>query len=228
MAIFKLTNKLLFPPPHLAEPDGLLAVGGDLRVERLLEAYSRGIFPWYEEPSPILWWSPDPRFVLFPDELRISRSLRQTIKNRIYATTTDKAFEEVIRGCAEVERKGSYGTWLTDEMIEAYIALHCLGFAHSVESWYEDELAGGLYGVALGAVFFGESMFTKKSNASKVAFVKTVQKLKDWGFVIIDCQIVTRHLFSLGARTIRRSLFLEILTKALSKKTASWGHNFSE
>lgn len=226
MAIFKLNNKPSFPPPQFADPDGLLAVGGDLSSERLLEAYSNGIFPWYVESSPILWWSPDPRFVLFPDELKISRSLKQTIKKGFFTITTDRAFEMVIKCCAEIERKGSHGTWLTDEMIKAYNNLHHLGYAHSIESWHEGELAGGLYGVAMGAVFFGESMFTKKSNASKVAFVKTVQKLKDWGFVIIDCQIVTRHLLSFGARTIPRSQFLAILTKALKKKTSPWGQGF--
>lgn len=226
MAIFKLNNKPSFPPPQFADPDGLLAVGGDLSSERLLEAYSNGIFPWYVESSPILWWSPDPRFVLFPDELKISRSLKQTIKKGFFTITTDRAFDMVIKCCAEIERKGSHGTWLTDEMIEAYINLHRLGYAHSIESWHEGELAGGLYGVAMGAVFFGESMFTKKSNASKVAFVRTVQKLKDWGFVMIDCQIVTRHLFSFGARTIPRNQFLEILTKALKKRTSPWGLGF--
>lgn len=227
MPVFILNNnKNIFPHPHLANPDGLLAVGGDLSSERLLEAYSRGIFPWYEESSPILWWSPDPRFILFPDELRVSRSLKQSIKKGLFTITTDKAFKEVIECCAQVKRKDSHGTWITQDMIRAYINLHHLGYAHSVESWYEGHLAGGLYGVAIGAVFFGESMFAKKSNASKVAFVKTVEKLKEWGFVIIDCQIPTEHLSRFGARAIRRSLFIDILSKALSKKTSPWGQDF--
>lgn len=215
MPIFQLTDKLLFPPPQLAEEDGLLAIGGDLSSERLLEAYSKGIFPWYVESSPILWWSPDPRLVLFPEELRISRSLKQLIKKDFFKITTDKAFEEVINNCANIQRKGSYGTWLTNDMIYAYIKLHQLGYAHSVESWHEGQLVGGLYGVALGGVFFGESMFTKMSNASKVAFVKTVEMLKSQGFVIIDCQVVTKHLINMGARTIPRSQFLRILEIAL-------------
>ncbi len=226
MAIFKLTEKPIFPPPHLADNDGLLAVGGDLSVERILEAYSNGIFPWYIGYSPILWWSPDPRLVLFPEELKISRSLKQTIKKGIFKITTDKAFAEVITNCARIKRKGSEGTWLTDEMIRAYIQLHELNYAHSVESWYDEELVGGLYGIAMGGIFFGESMFTKMSNASKVAFVEIVQKLNTWRFIIIDCQVVTRHLISMGARTIPRSLFLKILKKALKKHTEKWGTGF--
>ncbi len=226
MAIFQLTDRRIFPPPQLAEADGLLAVGGDLSSERLLEAYSKGIFPWYVESSPILWWSPDPRLVLFPKELKISRSLKQVIKKGSFKITTDRAFEEVINNCAHIQRKGSYGTWLTDEMIIAYIKLHDLGYAHSVESWHEGELVGGLYGVALGGVFFGESMFTKMSNASKVAFVKIVENLKSQGFVIIDCQVVTKHLINMGARTIPRSQFIRILKTALKKKTDKWVNSF--
>lgn len=226
MPIFQLTDKLLFPPPQLAEEDGLLAIGGDLSSERLLEAYSKGIFPWYVESSPILWWSPDPRLVLFPEELQIPRSLKQVIKKDFFKITTDKAFEDVINNCAHIQRKGSHGTWLTKDMILAYIKLHHLGYAHSVESWHEGELVGGLYGVALGGVFFGESMFTKMSNASKVAFVKTVQRLKSQGYIIIDCQVVTKHLMNMGARTIPRSQFLRILKIALKKQTEKWGSSF--
>lgn len=226
MAIFYLNSELSFPPPHFAEPDGLLAIGGDLSSERLLEAYSKGIFPWYIESSPILWWSPDPRFVLFPDELTISRSLKQLIKKDVFRITTDMAFNEVIKSCAVVERKGSHGTWLTDEMIDAYIRLHRLGYAHSVESWHEGELAGGLYGVAMGAVFFGESMFSIKSNASKVAFAKTVVKLKEWGFRIIDCQVETQHLYRFGARLIPGKEFQQILAESLKKEPLPWGTGF--
>ncbi len=226
MAIFQLNNKPVFPPPHFADEDGLLAVGGCLSAERLLEAYSKGIFPWYVESSPILWWSPDPRLVLFPEELKISRSLKQTIKKGVFKITTDMAFDEVIISCAETHRKGLDGTWLTAEMIRAYTMLHKLGYAHSVESWREGKLAGGLYGIAIGGAFFGESMFTKMSNASKVAFVELVQKLKAWGFVVIDCQVVTKHLVSLGARTIPRSLFLKTLKYAIEKKPAKWGEGF--
>lgn len=223
MPIFQLIDNKGFPPPELAEDDGLLAVGGNLSSEMLLKAYSSGIFPWYNESSPILWWSPDPRLVLFPEELHISRSLRQVIKKEIFKITTDIAFEEVIKNCATIKRKGQDGTWLTEDMIKAYIALHNLGYAHSVESWHEGELVGGLYGVQIGGVFFGESMFTKMNNASKVAFVKIAQKFIDWGIDIVDCQVVTRHLINMGARTIPRSYFLRILKYALKKKTEKWG-----
>lgn len=223
MPIFQLIDNKGFPPPELAEDDGLLAVGGNLSSEMLLKAYSSGIFPWYNESSPILWWSPDPRLVLFPEELHISRSLRQVIKKEIFKITTDIAFEEVIKNCATIKRRGFEGTWLTEEMIKAYIALHNLGYAHSVESWHEGELVGGLYGVLIGGVFFGESMFTKMNNASKVAFVKIVQKFIDWGIDIVDCQVVTIHLINMGARTIPRGYFLRILKYALNKKTEKWG-----
>src|SRR5208282_1320964 len=168
MPVFKLTDDLIFPPPELAERDGLLCVGGDLSEERLLLAYSMGIFPWYSDGDPILWWSPNPRLVLFPGELKVSRSLRHVLKNNIYETTMDAAFPEVIRNCAEASRKEDKGTWITAEMTDAYIQLHHSGVAHSVESWQNGELTGGLYGVALGGIFFGESMFSKKDNASKV------------------------------------------------------------
>lgn len=226
MPVFRLSDDLIFPPPYLADEDGLLAVGGDLSCERLLLAYSMGIFPWYIESSPIFWWSPDPRLVLFPEELHVSRSLKQIIKKQIFTITTDKAFEEVIRNCATIKRRGSKGTWLTEEMINAYIDLHRLNYAHSYESWYNGELVGGLYGVAIGGVFFGESMFTKMSNASKVAFVKTVESLNSWGFVIIDCQVQTKHLMSFGARLIPRKQFLKILDEAIKKRVEKWGTGF--
>ncbi|MBI5102273.1 MAG: leucyl/phenylalanyl-tRNA--protein transferase [Nitrospirae bacterium] len=215
MPVFKLSKKLLFPPPELADPDGLLAVGGDLSPERILLAYSEGVFPWYSDGSPILWWSPDPRLVLFPDELKISRSLRQVIKKGLYRVTFDAAFELVINSCASVERGHENGTWITEDMIRAYVRLHKMGHAHSVESWHGDELAGGLYGIRLGNIFFGESMFSKKSDASKVAFAALAAKLKEEGCRLIDCQVVTSHLVSLGAREIARQDFLELLNKSI-------------
>ncbi len=213
--VFELTGKRVFPPPELAEGDGLLAVGGDLARDRLLLAYSMGIFPWYSEDSPIMWWSPDPRLVLFPEEFRLSRSLRQTIRKATYSVTFDTAFRDVIGHCAEVRRSGGEGTWITREMTEAYCDLHEAGFAHSVESWNNGELAGGLYGVALGRVFFGESMFTLKRDASKVAMEALVRRLSKSGFLMIDCQMTTRHLVSLGAREIPRSGFVRMLEETL-------------
>jgi leucyl/phenylalanyl-tRNA--protein transferase len=216
MPVFELARSKVFPPPELAERDGLLAVGGDLSRDRLLLAYSMGIFPWYSEDSPILWWAPDPRLVLFPGEFRLSRSLRQTIRKGAYTVTFDTAFSDVIRNCAGVRRREK-GTWITDEMVEAYCGLHDAGIAHSVESWSNGELAGGLYGVALGRVFFGESMFTLKKDASKVAFERLVRRLIDRDFLLIDCQMTTQHLLSLGAREIPRSVFMRILKQGLEK-----------
>jgi leucyl/phenylalanyl-tRNA--protein transferase len=211
MPVFRLTDELAFPSPSLAEEDGLLAVGGDLSVERLVLAYCMGIFPWYSDDSPILWWSPDPRLVLFPNELRVSRSLRRTVEKGVYEITFDRAFEDVIRTCGEAPRKDMQGTWITDEMIDAYCRLHARGLAHSVESWFAGELAGGLYGVALGEVFFGESMFSLKRDASKAAFVTLVHRLQTCGFRLVDCQVKTEHLMSLGAREIPRSEFLTLI-----------------
>jgi leucyl/phenylalanyl-tRNA--protein transferase len=215
MPVFRLTEDLLFPPPALAEEDGLLAVGGDLSNNRILLAYSMGIFPWYSDSSPILWWSPDPRLVLIPGELKVSRSLSQVIKKGVFSVTIDTAFDRVIRNCAEINRKGQQGTWITEEMISAYISLHCAGYAHSVESWDSGELVGGLYGIALGKAFFGESMFAIKSNASKVAFVMLVEYLNKLNFSFIDCQVTTEHLKSLGAKEVARKKFLRMLKKAL-------------
>jgi leucyl/phenylalanyl-tRNA--protein transferase len=215
MPIFRLTEDLIFPPPELSENDGLLAVGGDLSIERLLLAYSVGIFPWYSDSYPILWWSPDPRPILLPEDLRVSRSLRQIIKKGIYKVTINKAFEQVIRSCASVHRKKNDGTWITGEMIDAYIRLHQRGYALSVEAWDHDELAGGLYGIIMGRAFFGESMFTNKSNASKVAFVKLVERLRELEFELIDCQVKTTHLARFGAREVPRTEFMKRLRHAL-------------
>ncbi|UCH80385.1 MAG: leucyl/phenylalanyl-tRNA--protein transferase [Nitrospiraceae bacterium] len=215
MPIFHLSDEHIFPPPELADESGLLAVGGDLCEERLLLAYSRGIFPWYSGHDPILWWSPDPRLVLFPDELRVSRSLKQTINKEIFRVTMDRAFESVIKACATIHRKENGETWITGDMIDAYTGLHKSGYAHSVESWYKGELVGGLYGISLGSAFFGESMFARKSNASKVAFVHLVQQLSRWHFTLIDCQITTAHLTSFGAREISRDEFNKKLSAAL-------------
>lgn len=215
MPVFQLSDEIVFPSPELAGKDGLLAVGGDLSEERIVTAYSMGIFPWYTEDSPILWWSPDPRLILTPDELKVSRSLRKVINKGLFKVTMDTAFEKVIRSCSEMDRKGQDGTWITKDMIEAYIGLHKAGYAHSVESWHEGKLVGGLYGIILGKAFFGESMFSRMSNASKAAFVWLVEKLKEQGLKLIDCQVTTGHLISLGAREVSRKEFLEMLRDAL-------------
>jgi leucyl/phenylalanyl-tRNA---protein transferase len=217
MTVYRLTNKLLFPPPELADDDGLLAVGGDLSVERLVLAYSMGIFPWYSDGNPILWWSPDPRLVLIPAELKVSKTLKQTIRKGVFRVTTNQAFEEVIRNCATVNRKGEQGTWITQDMIEAYIRLYEAGWAHSVESWDGDELAGGLYGVMMGRVFFGESMFAGKTDASKVAFAVYMAELAQKGFELIDCQVTTEHLKRFGAKEIPRAEFMKRLEKSLKR-----------
>ncbi len=216
MPVYRLSQKMIFPPPEWADKDGLLAVGGDLSVERLILAYSMGIFPWYSEGQPILWWSPDPRLVLFPDELIISKTLRQALRKGLFRVTTNQAFEKVIVQCATIERKGQQGTWITKEMVDAYIRLHQAGYAHSVESWDGEELVGGLYGVMMGRVFFGESMFARKSDASKVAFATFANELARRGFELIDCQVTTEHLKRFGAREISRAEFLHRLKKALT------------
>ena len=215
MPVFQLTRQLRFPPPELAEKDGLLAVGGDLSEKRLLLAYSMGIFPWYSEGFPILWWSPTPRLVLVPGEFTISRSLRQVIRKNLFTVTMDTAFERVIRECAAAPRKRDEGTWITEDMIGAYIRLHNSGYAHSVESWRGGELAGGLYGISLGKAFFGESMFSKANNASKVALAALVRQLTAWEFAFIDCQVATTHLASLGAAEVPRDEFMRMLHRAL-------------
>ncbi|MEO8992922.1 MAG: leucyl/phenylalanyl-tRNA--protein transferase [Nitrosospira sp.] len=203
-----LTPDTPFPPldTALAQPDGLLAAGGDLSPQRLIEAYRRGIFPWFNEGDPVLWWSPDPRMVLFPPELKISRSLGKTLKKANYTISADSAFKRVVEACA-APRKEHAGTWIHDEMIEAYTSLHEMGLAHSIETWREGELVGGLYGVAQGKMFFGESMFSRTTDASKVAFVHLVRYLERRNFKMIDCQMKTAHLASFGAREISRKEF---------------------
>lgn len=218
MPVFTLSKRLSFPPAHLAIKEGLLAVGGDLTVDRLLTAYRRGIFPWYADGDPILWWSPDPRLVLYPQELSVSKSLKRVINKDLFQITYDKAFEAVIRGCAEIKRSYGEGTWITDEMKDAYCRLYRHGYAHSVEAWQSGKLVGGLYGVIIGRVFFGESMFSKVSNSSKVAFVRLVQHLDQLQFMLIDCQVKTDHLMRFGAREIPRKVFLEQLKKAVDAK----------
>lgn len=217
MPVFTLSSRLSFPPPHLAIKEGLLAVGGDLSVERLLLAYRSGIFPWYSKDEPILWWSPDPRLVLYPEELRVSKSLRKVIKRNLFTITFDQAFDSVIRECAEAIRSYGEGTWITREMKSAYCEFHRHGYAHSVEAWQDEKLAGGLYGISIGRAFFGESMFTRVSNASKVAFVTLVENLKRLGYDFIDCQVRTDHLVRFGAREVPRKVFLEELGKAVEK-----------
>ncbi|MFZ2446485.1 MAG: leucyl/phenylalanyl-tRNA--protein transferase [Syntrophobacteraceae bacterium] len=215
MPVFRLTDELIFPHPSHAASGGLLAVGGDLSPERLLLAYAHGIFPWYSEYDPILWWSPDPRLVLFPDELKVSASLKRVIRKKVYTVTVDRDFREVIRACAVVRTAAGEGTWITDDMLDAYVRLHELGYAHSVESRFEGELVGGLYGVAIGRVFFGESMFTLRTDASKVALVHLVELVRDLGFHFIDCQTTTEHLKRFGAREIPREEFMERLARAI-------------
>ncbi len=211
MPIFALDDRHIFPDPELAEESGLLAIGGDLNPHRVLLGYSIGIFPWYSDGQPILWHSPDPRFVLFPDELRFGRSLRRRLKAAPYEITLDQAFEEVITECALAPRPDQDGTWITDDMLDCYLELHGRGYAHSVESWLDGELVGGLYGVALGGVYFGESMFAKAPDASKIGFVHLVKQLAAWDFKVIDSQVYTDHLARFGARHIPRDDYLRRL-----------------
>lgn len=215
--------KISFFPRSTWQKSGILAVGGDLSPERLIGAYRRGIFPWYSDGDPIIWWSPNPRFVLFPDDLCVSKTMRQVLRRKIFRITCDRDFRAVIRGCREPRRK-ERGTWITDEMLEAYARLHELGIAHSVEAWQDGELAGGLYGLSLGRCFFGESMFTRADNASKAAFITLTKKLAELEFVIIDCQVHTAHLESLGAVHIDREEYLDILEEGLKGETlrGSW------
>ena len=210
MPLFALDKELIFPPVHLAEPDGLLAIGGDLSPERLLLAYQNGIFPWYEGDT-ILWWCPDPRFVLFPGELKISNSTRALLKKEGFEFTHNKAFAAVIQQCKAIRRPGQQGTWITPELEKAYCKMHELGFAHSAEVWQDGELAGGLYGIKLGKVFFGESMFSRVSNASRYAFTNYVLLLKEEGIQLIDCQVYTEYLENFGARMISRQEFISLL-----------------
>jgi leucyl/phenylalanyl-tRNA--protein transferase len=219
MPVFLLSEQLAFPPPQLAGKEGLLAVGGDLSLKRLLLAYRMGIFPWYAQGEPILWWSPDPRLVLYPDELHISRSLLKTLRKGQFRVTLDTAFTRVMQACAQSRKRSEQGTWIMPEMIEAYGRLKDAGYAHSVECWHENRLVGGLYGVSLGRCFFGESMFSEVSNASKIALVHLAAFLKSHAFHFIDCQIKTSHLVRLGAREITRAQFLQQLRRALKNKT---------
>lgn len=206
-----------FPPVETSTAEGLLAVGGDLTPERLQDAYRHGVFPWYNPGQPILWWSPDPRAVLYPEKLKISRSLRQTLKRGHLRVSMDTCFRAVMQACAAPrEQYPGGGTWITDDMVTAYCALHDLGVAHSIEVWNGRQLVGGLYGVALGGVFFGESMFARETDASKVALVALVSKLREWKFALLDCQLPSAHLASLGAQALPRRLFLAELDHALT------------
>jgi leucyl/phenylalanyl-tRNA--protein transferase len=211
MPVFRIPDEHLFPHPSLAEPDGLLGVGGDLSAERLMLAYSNGIFPWYNHGQPILWFSPDPRYVLRPEDLKISRSLRKRIRRRDFEIRLDSAFSDVLQGCKETHRPGQRGTWITPDMEAAYNELHRLGHAHSAEAWLDGELVGGLYGVSVGGLFSGESMFARRSDASKVAFVWLIRQLQEWGFSLIDCQIRTDHLSRFGAIELPRTQYIDQL-----------------
>jgi len=224
VTVFLLTDKIAFPPAHLASKEGLLAVGGDLSRKRLLHAYRMGIFPWFSDDEPILWWSPDPRLVLYPHEIKISKTLKKIIRKGVFKVTMDTAFAQVITQCAQIRLQNNQGTWIVEDMIHAYCKLHETGFAHSVEAWYQGELAGGLYGVSLGKCFFGESMFTRISNASNVTLVKLVEYLNALSFDMIDCQLTTQHLLRFGAREIPRVKFLKQLEKSLkaSTKIGKW------
>jgi leucyl/phenylalanyl-tRNA--protein transferase len=228
MPVYLLSDDLVFPSPQLASEQGLLAIGGDLSQKRLLLAYSMGIFPWYSTGDPILWWSPDPRLVLDPPGLKISKSLKKLLKKDTFRLTMDHSFRAVITACATSRTAGREDTWITDDMIAAYCRLHDAGFAHSVEAWQDRELAGGLYGVSLGRCFFGESMFSRASNASKVALVGLSRHLTRLDFDLIDCQVTTRHLINFGAREIARSQFLEQLQKSLKKPTIKGRWSFSD
>ena len=214
--MYVLTQELFFPPVSNANLDGILAIGGDLSTQRLLLAYQSGIFPWFEDDEPIIWWSPNPRMVLFLDELVVSKSMRNILNRNILRLTFNQNFREVISNCQQVKRNGQNGTWITNEMIEAYCKLNELGIAKSVEVWQNDELVGGLYGIDMGHIFCGESMFSKVSNASKVAFIALVEKLKKEHYQLLDCQVYNEHLESLGCREIDRIEFMEIIKSKLS------------
>jgi len=225
-----LKTDIWFPDVEESTEEGIVAVGGDLSVERLILAYSRGIFPWYSsDRSPILWWSPDPRFVLFPENLIVSKSMRPFFNQNKFQVTWDQNFEDVIKNCQKIDRDNQLGTWITPKMLAAYIQLHKMGYAHSVEVWMDNELVGGLYGISLGKVFFGESMFAKVSNASKFGFISLVNQLKQKGFLLIDCQQETKHLESLGAVAIKREDFIDILNHNKIEETyiGSWENYFT-
>jgi len=210
---FILSSSLSFPDVSHADDDGLLAVGGDLSIKRLLLAYSKGIFPWYNDDEPPMWWCPDPRFVLFPEELNVSKSMKQLFRKKIFEFRTDSNFAGVITHCKNTKRPGQDGTWISHDIQNAYVKLHEVGYAHSAETWKEGKLVGGLYGIRLGNIFFGESMFSHETNASKFAFIHYVHQLANEGVVLIDCQVYTQHLESLGARMILRNDFMKILSE---------------
>lgn len=220
MPVYRITKDLLFPHPDLAEEDGLLGIGGDLSTARLLLAYRNGIFPWYSKGDPVMWWSPDPRCVLFPEKLKVTARLRRTLLRPDITVTFDRNFGDVIKHCATVKRKGQRGTWITSEMVAAYRKLHEEGHAHSVEVLMDGELAGGLYGVSVGKVFCGESMFSLRPDASKIALVHLVQRLREWHFPLIDCQVTNPYLLSMGAEEISRKEFL----RRLHKNADTQGH----
>jgi leucyl/phenylalanyl-tRNA--protein transferase len=227
MPFFRLPKRLEFPPAWLARSDGLLCVGGDLSPKRLILAYENGIFPWFSKYEPILWWSPDPRLILFPKNIKISKSLNKKIKKNTFTIKVDTAFEQTILSCAKPRKNKCEGTWLVDEMIDSYIKLHKLGYVHSIETWRENKLVGGLYGVCLGKSFFGESMFSFESNASKIALVALANHLKKHKFDLIDCQVTTKHLVNMGACEISRNSFLDIILESVKKKitTNIWNSN---
>ncbi len=211
MPVFQLTDDIIFPPVEYAEPDGLLAIGGDLSPTRLLSAYRQGIFPWSSEGEPILWWSPAPRLVLFPEDFHLPRRLARTMRQKTLTVTVDQSFAEVITACGELRRESGEGTWITEDMLTAYIRLHELGFAHSVECWSEHTLIGGLYGLCLDRVFFGESMFSRQSNGSKVALATLVRCSEQLNIRMIDCQMTTQHLLRFGSREVSREMFQDLL-----------------
>ena len=213
--MFLLSNELYFPPVTEADEEGILAIGGDLSTQRLLLAYRNGIFPWYTDDEPIIWWCPNPRFVLFPDEIKISKSMRAFLKKQTYSFTINNCFNNVIKNCKTINREGQSGTWISEEVIDAYTNLHNLGYALSAETWKNNKLVGGLYGVKMGNIFFGESMFSLSPNASKFAFIQLVQHLKNEGVKLIDCQVYTNHLESLGAKMIDRNDFMRLLEQHL-------------
>ena len=228
MPIYRLPREFFFPPPEEAEPSGLLAIGGGLEPQRLVLAYSQGIFPWYSEGQPILWFSPDPRFVLYPEEFHMSRSLKKRIKKRDFVVTFDQDFSSVINQCSKVPRPGQSGTWITNEMIDAYEKLHQLGIAHSVEVYLDKVLVGGLYGICLGNIYFGESMFALVPDASKVGFSYLVRQLEVWGIEMIDSQVHTEHLERFGARHIPRSTYLSIVHDLVGKSRIRQKWSFDE
>lgn len=227
---FLNSNELSFPDPREGDDEGLIAIGGDLSPERLLFAYSIGLFPWFNDDEPILWWSPNPRFVLFPNDLKIAKSMRPYFNQQKFSVTFDTCFTEVISECSRINRRGQVGTWISIDIINAYTYLHQLGYAHSIEVWNKDKkLVGGLYGISLGKVFYGESMFALEPNASKFGFITLVQQLKKLGFQLIDCQQQTQHLGSLGAKAIEREEFMNLLQNLVREQTivGNWGDLFS-